>query len=429
MTHHAQRIRKALFQEIDTIVSEQDLWVKQPQKDFSRKRKLTFKRVITCLLGFEGKSSSSELLETFDFSLDTPSVSALCQARDKLSTEVLLELFNRFQPKLNHTTTFHGYHIFAHDGSDIKIPKDPSDDSTYIENGKYSCNIVHLNALYDLFNRNFKEISIEDKHDYDERRSLISMVEKLEHHAIIIADRGYRSLNLYEHVRKSGQYFIIREKDTTSCNGILHSFKLPQHQEFDKIIHFKLSRRQTKAIKLDPMIRWLSATSNFDYLPSNEKTLYPMTLRVVRIEIGKGSYESLVTNLPQNEFSLKDLKQLYHFRWGIETAFRELKYALAMNSFHAKKKEYIKQEIIARVIMYNFSMRIAMTVKVKNKKRNYVYQINYTIAFSLCREYFKHKQCAVERLIQKYITPIRPGRKDERKLKTKAFIGFVYRVA
>lgn len=428
MTHHAQRIRNALFQEIDALVSEQALWVKHPDKDFSRKRKLPIKQVITCLLGFEGKSLGSELLETFNFSLDTPSVSALCQARDKVSPEVFLELFNRFQPKLSQTT-FHGYHIYAHDGSDIKIPKDSSDKTTYIENGAYSCNIVHLNALYDLCNRNFKEISIEDKHDYDERKSLISMVEQLDHPAIIIADRGYRSLNLYEHVRKSGHYFVIREKDTTSCNGILHSFKLPQHQEFDKIIHFKLSRRQTKAVKLDPMTRWLSATSNFDYLAPNEKNPYPMTLRVVRVKIGKGNYESLVTNLPQNEFSLKDLKQLYHFRWGIETAFRELKYALAMSCFHAKKKEYIKQEIIARVIMYNFSMRIAMTVKLKNKSRKYVYQINYTRAFALCREYFKHKHCAVEILIQKYISPVRPGRKDERKLKSKAFIGFFYRVA
>lgn len=56
-----------------------------------------------------------------------------------------------------------------------------------------------------------------------------------------------------------------------------------------------------------------------------------MSLRVVRIKIGEERYESLVTNLPSNEFSTADLKQLYHLRWGIETAFRELKYSLGMN--------------------------------------------------------------------------------------------------
>ena len=119
-----------------------------------------------------------------------------------------------------------------------------------------------------------------------------------------------------------------------------------------------------------------------------------MYLHVVRIKIGEERYESLVTNLPSNEFSTADLKKLYHLRWGIETAFRELKYTLGMNWFHAKKKELIKQEIIARFIMYNFSMQIA-----------------------------------VEDLIQNFILPVRPNRGDQRKIKVKPFVGFLYRIA
>lgn len=34
-------------------------------------------------------------------------------------------------------------------------------------------------------------------------------------------------------------------------------------------------------------------------------------------------------------------------RWGIETAFRELKYTIGITAFHAKKRELIKQEIYA----------------------------------------------------------------------------------
>ena len=36
-------------------------------------------------------------------------------------------------------------------------------------------------------------------------------------------------------------------------------------------------------------------------------------------------------------------------RWGIETAFRELKYAIGLTCFHAKNPEYIKQEIYAKL--------------------------------------------------------------------------------
>ena len=60
------------------------------------------------------------------------------------------------------------------------------------------------------------------------------------------------------------------------------------------------------------------------------------------------------TNLPENEFDITELKNLYQMRWGIETSFRELKYAIGLTHFHAKKTEYVKQEIWARLILYNF---------------------------------------------------------------------------
>ena len=46
---------------------------------------------------------------------------------------------------------------------------------------------------------------------------------------------------------------------------------------------------------------------------------------------------------------------LYTKPWGIETSFRELKYAVGLVNFHAKKQEYIIQETFARLIMYNFA--------------------------------------------------------------------------
>ncbi|WP_447558201.1 transposase [Streptococcus suis] len=40
----------------------------------------------------------------------------------------------------------------------------------------------------------------------------------------------------------------------------------------------------------------------------------------------------------------KKLKELYAYRWGIETSFRDLKYSIGLTHFHAKKKEGILQE-------------------------------------------------------------------------------------
>ena len=72
----------------------------------------------------------------------------------------------------------------------------------------------------------------------------------------------------------------------------------------------------------------------------------------------KTVYENLITNLPDIEFDMDELKELYHLRWSLETAYRDLKYPLCLNSFHSKKYTYIVQEVFARAIMYNFCAEI-----------------------------------------------------------------------
>ena len=53
-----------------------------------------------------------------------------------------------------------------------------------------------------------------------------------------------------------------------------------------------------------------------------------MDLRVLKFPISETDYECILTNLPENEFSTIEIKELYAMRWGIETSFRELKYAV-----------------------------------------------------------------------------------------------------
>ena len=120
-------------------------------------------------------------------------------------------------------------------------------------------------------------------------------------------------------------------------------------------------------------------------------------------------------------------------RWGIETSFRELKYAIGLTNFHSKKVPYIIQEIFARLTMYNFCEIITTHVVIKQKDRKYNYQVNFTVAISVCLYYFKYKDAGpppnVEALIQKNISSVRNGRKDHRKVKTKSTVSFIYRVA
>ena len=85
--------------------------------------------------------------------------------------------------------------------------------------------------------------------------------------------------------------------------------------------------------------------------------------------------ECILTNLDEKDFPIEEIKRLYGWRWGIERSFRELKYTIGLTNFHAKKVEYILQEIFARLTIYNFCERIITTIVIQQKHRKYTYQI------------------------------------------------------
>lgn len=69
----------------------------------------------------------------------------------------------------------------------------------------------------------------------------------------------------------------------------------------------------------------------------------------------------------------------------------------------------------------------------QDNNRKWSYQVNFTMGFYICMEYFRHPDIhsppELENLIARYILPIRPDRSDQRKLKPKSVIPFIYRVA
>lgn len=170
----------------------------------------------------------------------------------------------------------------------------------------------------------------------------------------------------------------------------------------------------------------------FDYLQKHSKDCFPMYFRIVRVKISDSLYETLVTNLKKDDFNSVDLKKLYSMRWGVETAFRELKYNIGLNNFHSKKPEFVRQEILARLIMYNVSMIISINVCIDQNQNTYVYQINFSMAIHICVNFIRHNRSSpksVEDLIKQNILPVRPGRSSRRLMrKGKPSVSFIYRV-
>jgi len=176
--------------------------------------------------------------------------------------------------------------------------------------------------------------------------------------------------------------------------------------------------------------RFMPQNQVFDFLPLRTDQFYLISFRIVRIKIDD-FYETLITNLDINDFSPEELKEIYRMRWGIETSFRQLKYSVGLTNFHAKKQEYITQEIFARLIMYNFAEMITSHVVISQADTKHSYQVNFTVAIHICRRFLRSNAppLDVEALIRKSILPVRVGRKAKRAMRSKSSTSFLYRAA
>lgn len=157
-----------------------------------------------------------------------------------------------------------------------------------------------------------------------------------------------------------------------------------------------------------------------------------MKFRVVRILLDSGEYETLATSLPRS-ITAEEIRELYHARWGIETAFRELKYSIGLVNLHGKKDKFVRQEIFSAMIMSNFASRMVNEIVLKQGDHHALtYKVNQKIAVYLCREYFRKAHADGGQLmkdIARYTEAVRAGRSDTRNIKAQSFRGFIYRVS
>ena len=436
MINYPKIVKDKLTSIIRKIGKEKREYVRNPWKDFSRKRKLPFEKMIKIILSLGGNSLNKEILEYSGYDMKTASTSAFIQQREKILPKAFEHIFKEFIESISSLKTYEDHRLLAADGSDIAIACNPADTKTYYQTAPDTkgYNLLHLNAMYDLCNKLYVDAYIQPSRQENEHRALAYMADRsqITGKVILIADRGYESYNVIAHMAEKGWKYIIRVKDVNSY-GILSGLKLPDEPEFDEEIHLVLTRKQTNAVKSQPEVyKFLPKAVIFDYLDKNNQ-FYPISFRAVRIEISDGIYETLITNLDSVAFPADKLKTLYNMRWGVETSFRELKYSIGLSNFHAKKSEYILQEIFARLVMYNFCELIIMRVVIKQKPTKHGYQANFTVAICICRYFFRGRgnirQSDVETLIQKYILPIRNGRTFHRNIKSKPFIYFNYRIS
>ena len=437
-------LRRNLFDSIDQILLNKASYVKNPT-DHSRTRKLPFKAIINSILQMSGGSINNELLSFFNCSDTTPTAAAFVQQRSKILPTAFEDIFKSFTNSSNPNATYKSYRVLAIDGSDLHVPTNPKDKDSYFPriNAQRPYNLLHLNALYDVCGKIYVDTIIQKSRNSNENQALIDMVDRNAStmDTLIIADRGYESYNALAHIQEKGWKFLFRVKDATSSGGIANGLDLPQDNEYDIFINLHLSAGRTKdhweLYKNKNTYKRISHPENFDFFinSAGERDVlmfYHLPFRILKIKLGEDTYETILTNLPAETFSLSEIKKLYSMRWGIETSFRDLKYPLGLLNFHARKTDLIYQEIYAHLLLYNFVSLIMSSHKLECLTRKHDYKSSFSIAIHASRLFIKGKiSCkTIKNLLSKYLTPIRPNRKAiRRKKKDRSVMSFNYRLS
>ena len=402
-------------------------------------RKLDFKEDMKILLSCGASSMKKELYEYFDYDIDTVSLPGFIRSRAKIKEEAFKELMDRMNKAYPCDKKYMGYRLLSVDGCDLTIPTDRNDKETYEQYiNERGFNNYHLNCLFDLMNHRYIDNITQTLKKKNEIEAMWTMAERYNgEKAIFIADRNYATFNNMEHIKKTGHKFLIRVKDIHSGTSLLKSFRsLPKQGEFDEDVHITFTKRQTNEIKAHPeTYKIIVSNQRFDFLDS-ENHFYDADYRVVRIKIDGSveEYESLITNLDRKIFPAEEIKKLYKLRWDIEVSYRHLKYSVELNALHSKRRDFIRQEIWARLVMFNISTIIIDYVtdhKLTKKERRLEYKVNITMAVFFTKHFMTIRKGGdppdLESLIAKEILPVRDDRHYTRNVRSQGFVSFGYR--
>ena len=127
--NNPQKIYRLLEKTIAKIEESKEFYVENPGKNFTRNRKLPMSEVIRTMLAMHGGSLNKELYLRSVQMGETLTASAFVQQRAKIRPEAFIDMIRIFNTYCKDRKTYRGYRLYAVDGSDINVYRNPDTDS------------------------------------------------------------------------------------------------------------------------------------------------------------------------------------------------------------------------------------------------------------------------------------------------------------
>ena len=377
---------------------------------FVRKRKLSLFQVIMYLL-YTSKASMFQNLSRIreDLgNLDFPDISkqALSKARQFINPALFKELYylsvDLFYKQLPSRKLWNGYHLFAIDGSKIELPNSKSNFEFFGEmfgypdpSRRFTMGLGSI--VYDVLDDYIVYASFQ-RYLASERSAALEHLHNLEdlniyQNSVVIFDRGYYSEDMFRYCVEHQHLCLMRLKQ-----------------------NYNIAKKCSGDI--------------ITVLPGNEKDgTEDVRIRVIEVILNDGTKEYLATNLFDSHISQQMFRELYFYRWPVETKYKELKSRLAIEEFSGATTTSVLQEFYINVLLSNLSSlikdqvdeEIQITAKSTNKYR---YQANRAFIIGRIKTIVPKILCnlfdlsAIDRLYKESLrcrSQIMPGRTFRRK--------------
>lgn len=383
-----RKSKDRLLKDQNTILSDSFLEVCRDGKTNTlvRRRKMPIEDLVYSMINRKGLTLKLELRNYMKITHPGVEISkpGYLKQRMKLNPEAFKVLYqshnkNFYQDAEVEPYTYKGYLVLAADGSDINIPTTAETVEKYgsasVRGGK-PCAQIGLGCIYDVLNRFILDSGI-NKVKFDEMRVAQEQLSNIKdtigdrYPYMVIMDRGYPSTPAFLKFIDDGIYFVARLKTSD----------------------YKAEQKALKSNDEDVEIA-LTKARRRNYIGKKEESIMMsrdfFSLRMVKVNFDNDTSEILATNLPRETFPEECFAEIYHMRWGIETAYEVLKDRLKIENFTGIKPTLIEQDINSTIYVSNLAEDIICDIEEEDKehlKNDYKHtmQINRNLSIGLLK--------------------------------------------
>ncbi|MFT6867604.1 MAG: hypothetical protein ACJA08_002447, partial [Cyclobacteriaceae bacterium] len=112
--------------------------------------------------------------------------------------------------------------------------------------------------------------------------------------------------------------------------------------------------------------------------------------RIIKVTLKNGDIEVLCTSLlDDKKYDIEEFRQLYHYRWNEEEAYKLLKSRIELEKFSGKTAQAVKQDFYAKVFLMTLCAAYAHPIEEKvtaeykaDQNRKHAQKINRTHALA-----------------------------------------------